>query len=34
MVNKDIVKIDIAINKLDWYIRKTRMEIKKGGLCD
>ena len=34
MVNKDMVKIDIAINKLDWAIRKTRMEIKKGGLCD
>lgn len=32
MVNRDMVKIDIAINKIDWYIRKTRMELEKGGL--
>ena len=31
---RDFVKIDIAINKIDWAIRKTRMEIEKGGLCD
>ena len=34
MTRGDLVKIDKAINKLDWYIRITRMEIEKGGLCD
>ena len=33
-MNRDLVKIDIAINKIDWYIQKTKMEIEKGGLCD
>ena len=34
MTKGDLVNIDKIINKLDWYIRKTRMEIEKGGLCD
>ena len=34
MTNGDLANIDKVINKIDWYIRKTRMEIEKGGLCD
>ena len=34
MTKGDLANIDKAINKIDWYIRKTRMEIEKGGLCD
>ena len=33
-MTRDCVKLDIAINKLDWFIRKTKMELRKGGLCD
>lgn len=34
MTKGDLANIDKVINKIDWYIRKTRMEIEKGGLCD
>lgn len=34
MTRGDLTNIDKIINKFDWYIRKTRMELEKGGLCD
>ena len=34
MTKGDLANLDIVINKLDWYIRKTKMEIEKGGLCN
>lgn len=33
-ISRDTVKLDITLNKIDWFIRKTKMEIEKGGLCD
>ena len=29
-----LIELDIAIGKIDWFIRKTRKELEKGGLCD
>lgn len=33
-MDRSFVKVDITINKIDWLIRKTRMELEKGGLCN
>ena len=34
MTRGDLTNIDKILNKIDWYIRKTKMEIERGGLCD